>query len=453
MFIKSCFVKHSSWCKKLFFYNQISKGGEIHKSTLKYYSTIPKPTCNIGTIGHVDHGKTTLTAAITRVQEKDGLSKFIDYNQIDKAPEERARGITINIAHVGYETLKRKYAHVDCPGHADFVKNMIVGASQMDGAILVVAATDGSMPQTREHLLLIKQVGVNHLVVYINKADISENDVIELVELEIRELLTDFGFEGENVPCIVGSAQLALNGDTSELGEKSIRKLLDAIDNHIPTPQRDYSSPFLLPIDNALLVPGRGAVVIGTIKRGTVNRNDKIDLIGFDEKISTSVSDIQIFKQSVPTAKAGDNVGLLVRGIKPKNIRKGMIICPSNSLTMNNHFKATIYFLMRAEGGRSKPITSKYQQQLFSHTWNIASRIDLDPSIPMIMPGEHAEVRLTLLNKMVMDIGQSFTIRENGKTVATGIISEKLPNVNLPKGILGKLILNYDEQKGCGAKV
>ncbi|XP_050520558.1 elongation factor Tu-like isoform X2 [Daktulosphaira vitifoliae] len=447
---KTIIAKNLSYCKKLFFYNRLFKDGIPCSLTLKLYSSIPKTTCNIGTIGHVDHGKTTLTAAITKVLEKDGLTKFINYDQIDKAPEEKARGITINIAHVGYETKKRKYAHVDCPGHADFVKNMIVGASQMDGAILVVAATDGSMPQTREHLLLIKQVGVKHIIVYINKADITDKEVIELVELEIRELLTDFGFEGDKIPCIIGSAYLALQGDQSELGEISIRKLMDAVDNFIPTPQRDFTSPFLLPIDNALLVPGRGAVVIGTVKRGTLKKNDKIDLLGFDEIMSTSISDIHIFKQSVPSAKAGDNVGLLVRGVKPKNIRKGMIVCPNNSLTINNHFKATIYFLQRGEGGRSKPVTSKYQQQLFSHTWNITSslhiifRIDLDPSIPMIMPGEHAEVRLTLLNKMVMDIGQTFTIRENGKTVATGIISQKLSNVNIPKGNLGRLVINYE---------
>ncbi|XP_060852963.1 putative elongation factor Tu-like protein isoform X2 [Rhopalosiphum padi] len=410
MTIKSLCSLNTTWCRKIFFYNRIYR---TNQTTIKLYCTNPKPTCNIGTIGHVDHGKTTLTAAITKVLEKDGLSQFVAYDEIDKAPEEKARGITINIAHVGYETVKRKYAHVDCPGHADFVKNMIIGASQIDCAILVVAATDGSMPQTREHLLLIKQVGVQHVVVFINKCDITENDVIELVELEIRELLTDFGFKGHEVPCIFGSALLALKGDTSKLGEQSIRKLMDVIDNEIPTPKRDFTSPFLLPIDNCLLVPGRGAVVIGTLKRGTVCKNDKVELLGFDEKKTTSVSDIHVFKNSVASAKAGENVGLLLRGLKPKFVRK--------------------------EGGRSKPITSNYQQQLFSHTWNIFCRIDLDSSVSMVMPGEHSEVKITLLNKMIMDIGQPFTVRENGRTVATGIISEILSNVNISKNNLSKV--------------
>ncbi|KAL5235079.1 hypothetical protein ACI65C_002489 [Semiaphis heraclei] len=436
MIIKSLCLLNATLSRKIFFHNRIFR---VSQTTLKLYSTNPKPTCNIGTIGHVDHGKTTLTAAITKVLEKDGLSRFIAYDEIDKAPEEKARGITINIAHVGYETSKRKYAHVDCPGHADFVKNMIVGASQIDCAILVVAATDGSMPQTREHLLLIKQVGVQHVVVFINKCDITENDVIELVELEIRELLTDFGFNGHEVPCIFGSALLALKGDTSELGEQSIRKLMDVIDNNIPTPKRDFISPFLLPIDNCLLVPGRGAVIIGTLKRGTVCKNEKVELLGFDEKKTTSVGDIQVFNKSVTSAKAGENVGILLRGIKPKLIRKGMILCPINSLTLNNHYKATIYFLSRSEGGRSKPITSNYQQQLFSHTWNIVCRIDLDSAVSMVMPGEHTEVIITLLNKMIMDIGQPFTIRENGRTVATGIISEILSNVNVSKNNLSKV--------------
>jgi len=437
MFTKTFSSFNTTWCRKIYLYNRYLN---VNRSTpLKSYCTVSKSTCNIGTIGHVDHGKTTLTAAITKVLAKDGLSRFVDYDEIDKAPEEKARGITINIAHVGYETIKRKYAHVDCPGHADFVKNMIVGASQMDGAILVVAATDGSMPQTREHLLLIKQVGIKHVVVFLNKADIVDNDVIELVELEIRELLTDFGFEGHNVPCIVGSALLALKGDTSEFGEQAIRKLMDVVDKCIPIPQRDYTSPFVLPIDNCLLVPGRGTVVIGTLKRGTVLKNDKVQLMGFDEKLSTSVGDIQVFRKSVMSARAGENVGLLIRGIKPKIVRKGMILCPINIFNINNRFKATVYFLLRSEGGRSKPITTNYQQQLFSHTWNIVCRIDLDPSVSMIMPGEHSDVEITLLNKMFIDIGQPFTIRENGKTVGTGIISTILPNVHIFNNNLNKI--------------
>lgn len=280
--------------------------------------------------------------------------------------------------------------------------------------------------------------------------------------------MTDFGFRGHEIPCIIGSALLALNGDTSEYGEKSVKKLLDAVDSFIPTPTRDVSSPFLLPIDNCLLVPGRGAVVIGTLKKGTVRKNDKVELLGFDEKITTSVGDIQVFKQSVPSAKAGENVGILIRGIKPKSVRKGMIMCPIHTLKPNNRFKATIYFLLRSEGGRSKPITSNYQQQLFSHTWNIVCRylllfvffflwyyllaffilrIDLDPTVSMIMPGEHGEVEITLLNKMIMDVGQPFTLRENGKTVATGIISDFLSNVHVSKNNLSKIKLSADSSK------
>ena len=264
----------------------------------------------------VDHGKTTLTAAITKVLEKDGLANYISYDQIDRAPEEKTRGITINAAHIGYSTKKRSYAHTDCPGHADYVKNMISGASQMDGAILVVAATDGQMPQTREHLLLAKQVGIDKIVVFINKADQVDHEVLELVEIEIRELLCDFGFDGGNCPVICGSALQALNGETSEIGEPSIKKLLDSVDEYIPTPVRDLKSPFLLPIDNAFTVPGRGTVVVGTLKKGTIIKNSESDLLGFDENIRTTVSDIQIFKKSVPKALAGDNVGALLRGVK-----------------------------------------------------------------------------------------------------------------------------------------
>lgn len=268
----------------------------------------------------VDHGKTTLTAAITKVLEKEGLANYISYDQIDRAPEEKTRGITINAAHIGYSTKKRSYAHTDCPGHADYVKNMISGASQMDGAILVVAATDGQMPQTREHLLLAKQVGIDKIVVYINKADQVDSEVLELVEIEIRELLCDFGFDGGNCPVICGSALQALNGESSEIGEPSIRKLLDSVDEYIPTPVRDLKSPFLLPIDNAFTVPGRGTVVVGTLKKGTILKNAESDLLGFDENIKTTVSDIQIFKKSVPKALAGDNVGALLRGVKVRKI-------------------------------------------------------------------------------------------------------------------------------------
>ncbi|XP_053620326.1 elongation factor Tu-like [Plodia interpunctella] len=404
---------------------------------------LEKKHCNVGTIGHVDHGKTTLTAAITKVLADDGLSRFTSFDEIDKAPEEKARGITINAAHVGYSTKHRHYAHTDCPGHADYVRNMISGASQMDAAILVVAANDGPMPQTREHLLLAKQVGIKYILVFINKADAVDNELMELVEIEMRELMTDFGYDGNTVPMICGSALKALNGDQSEYGTQSIRKLLDTMDAYIPPIVRDIQSPFLMPIDNAFTVPGRGTVVVGTIKRGIMKRNDEANLVGFGYNIKTTLSDIQIFKKSVSEALAGDNVGVLLRGMKIKSVETGMLLCASKSVVLSNHYKAKIYFLTRSEGGRKKPIFSKYSQQIFSGTWNIACRIDLDPSMQMMMPGDHGEVFLTLLESMVMTQGQPFTIRENNVTVATGIVTETLQSIDVPKGKLGKVVMKY----------
>lgn len=409
----------------------------------RHYSTNKEQGhCNVGTIGHVDHGKTTLTAAITKVLSRDGATKFTSYDEIDKAPEERSRGITINAAHVEYFTKSRHYAHTDCPGHADYIKNMISGASQMDGAILVVAANDGQMPQTREHLLLAKQVGVERVVVYINKSELAENDVLELVELEMRELLEDFGFDGLNSPMIRGSALLALNGDMSELGEKSIWHLLDAIDSYFPIPTRDYTSPFVLPIDNAFTVPGRGTVVVGTLGKGVMKRNAEAELLGFDEEIKTTVSDIQVFKKSVREARAGDNLGALLRGVRIQSVQRGMLLCAAESYVTGNHFEAKVYFLTRAEGGRSKPVTSKYIQQLFSRTWNVPCRVDVIGG-EMLMPGEHGSVYLTLLRKMVMTEGQTFTIRENHKTVGTGIIIKMLNTIDNVKSNLSKLDIDH----------
>uniref|UniRef100_A0A1B0D1H8 protein-synthesizing GTPase n=1 Tax=Phlebotomus papatasi TaxID=29031 RepID=A0A1B0D1H8_PHLPP len=416
----------------------------------RYYSqdsgssdpSVEKTHCNVGTIGHIDHGKTTLTAAITKVLEKDGLSSFVSYDEIDRAPEEKARGITINACHVGYRTKNRHYAHTDCPGHADYVKNMISGASQMDGAILVVAADDGPMPQTREHLLLAKQVGIEKVVVYINKADKADEEMIELVELELRELLEDFGFDGNGAPVVAGSAMAALSGDTSPIGEDSIRRLLEAIDTYIPTPTRDFTSPFLLPIDNAFTVPGRGTVVVGTIKRGIMVKNAEAELLGFGEKAKTTLGDIQIFRKSVQKAVAGDNVGALLRGIKISTVQKGMLLCAAGSEKISNHFDASMYLLARSEGGRSKPLTSKYIQQMFSRTWNVPCRVDLVGDHDMMIPGDHGSVRLTLLRQMVMTVGQPFTIRENGATVATGVITKVHQSVHLPMNKLSKLQVN-----------
>ncbi|XP_045455023.1 elongation factor Tu-like [Melitaea cinxia] len=410
--------------------------------TKKKSKSLEKKHCNIGTIGHVDHGKTTLTAAITKVLSKDGSSKYVSYDEIDKAPEEKARGITINAAHVGYSTKNRHYAHTDCPGHADYIRNMISGASQMDAAILVVAANDGPMPQTREHLLLAKQVGIKYILVYINKVDLVGQDIIELVEIEMREMLSDFGFNGSATPLIFGSALKALNDDESEIGAPSIRKLLNTIDDYVPPIIRDLESPFLMPIDNAFTVPGRGTVVVGTIKRGIMKKNDEAELMGFGFNIKTTLSDIQIFRSSVLEAIAGDNVGVLLRGMKIRSVETGMLLCAARSVTLSNHYKAKIYFLSRSEGGRKKPIFSKYSQQMFSGTWNVACRIDLEPSMEMMMPGDHADVYLTLLEGMVMTEGQPFTIRENNVTVATGIVTEALQPINVPNGKLGKVVLN-----------
>ncbi|XP_064542709.1 elongation factor Tu [Drosophila montana] len=397
-----------------------------------------RPHCNVGTIGHVDHGKTTLTAAITKILSKKGLADYVPYEQIDRAPEEKARGITINACHIGYATAERTYAHTDCPGHADYIKNMISGASQMDGAILVVAATDGQMPQTREHLLLAKQVGIQRIVVFINKADLVDQEVLELVEIEMREMLSDFGFDGVNSPVICGSALLALRDDQSKFGVPAIEQLLQHCDTYIPTPQRDVKAPFILPIDNAFTVPGRGTVVVGTIKRGTIARNAEADLLGFSQNLKTTVSDIQIFRKSVPQALAGDNVGALLRGIKISSVERGMLLCATGSEDISNHFEGSMYLLSRAEGGRFKPMLSKYIQQLFSMTWNLPARIDMVPNESMLMPGEHGQVRVTLLRKMVMTPGQAFTIRENGATVATGMINRRLPSLDLPKNKLSK---------------
>ncbi|RZC42919.1 elongation factor Tu, mitochondrial-like, partial [Asbolus verrucosus] len=382
----------------------------------RIFSTAPdeKNHINVGTIGHVDHGKTTLTAAITKVLQKDGLASYVSYDEIDKAPEEKARGITINAAHIGYSTRKRHYAHTDCPGHADFIKNMISGASQMDGAILVVAATDGQMPQTREHLLLAKQVGVKKIVVYVNKADLVDNEVLELVELEIRELLDEFGFDSENSPVIFGSALQALNGEDTEIGEKSIRKLLDVLDEYIPIPERDFKSPFMLPIDNVFLVPGRGTVVVGTILRGIMKKNASSELLGFDTKLKTTIGDIQVFKKSVTEVKAGENVGALLRNVKLRDVQRGMLLCEADSVKLSNRFTASIYFLSKDE----------------------------DEGVEMIMPGEHGKVYLTLLSKMVMLPGQSFTIRENKITVGTVQSLSQIASFLKVQG--GKITVNED---------
>lgn len=345
------------------------------------------PNCNIGTIGHIDHGKTTLTAAITKVLSESGKSRFIDYENIDSAPQERERGITINVCHVGYESSRRRYAHTDCPGHKDFLKNMICGAAQMDGAILVVAATDGPMPQTNEHLSLAKALGIQSVVVYINKADIVDDEMIELVEIEVRELLDKYGYESDKTPFITGSALCALNGENERLGRDSILKLVDALDTSIVLPERNIDEPFCMPIESAFVVPGRGVVAIGTITNGTVNKGDKIHLLGFGKKVETNANDIHQFKKSVSSASAGENVGILVKGAKKDFIERGMSLCKAGSKTQTNYFEAQLYVRSKEEGGRSKPIRENYQQQLFMELFNIACLIEMPENESMIMPG------------------------------------------------------------------
>ncbi|CAG2170359.1 unnamed protein product [Oppiella nova] len=397
-----------------------------------------KTHLNIGTIGHVDHGKTTLTSALTKVCADNGFSRYVSFDDIDKAPEEQLRGVTINASHVEYATKTRHYAHTDCPGHRDYVKNMICGTSQMDGAILVVAGSEGQMPQTREHLMLSKQIGVKKIVVYVNKCDLIDNEVQELVEMEVRDLLNNYGFDGDNTPFVFGSALMALSGNKSDLGEKSILSLLDTLDTYLTLPERDTKSPFLLPIESALVITGRGTVCIGTVERGSISKGDPIELLGWDEVIKSAATDIHMFGRSVDSCEAGDHIGLLCRGVKSSGIKieRGMYASKPSTLSLKNRFEANLYLVSPGEGGRHKPISQKYIQQIFSRTWSGGARIDVpDSEGGILMPGDHAKIHLTLQYGMHMNIGQSFTIRESSKTIASGVISGYLPNIAVPKNL------------------
>eukprot|EP00038_Savillea_parva_P003903 m.131604 g.131604 ORF g.131604 m.131604 type:complete len:420 (-) comp11318_c0_seq6:6771-8030(-) len=381
-----------------------------------------KPHLNIGTIGHVDHGKTTLTAAITKYF---GAS-FQDYGDIDNAPEERARGITIATAHVEYETPNRHYAHVDCPGHADYVKNMITGAAQMDGAILVVSGDDGQMPQTREHLLLAKQVGIEKVCVFINKADmVDDAELLELVEMEIRDLLTEYKFEGDDTPVICGSALCALEGRRPELGEDRVRELLAACDEWIPEPVRDLDKDFLLPVENAYSIAGRGTVVTGRCERGVVQKGDEIELVGYGKVLKTTVTGIEMFHKSLDRGEAGDNMGVLVRGLKREDIMKGMVAVKPGSVKQHTRFDAQMYVLSKEEGGRHTPFVDGYRPQLFTRTGDISCKIELADG-KMVMPGEDASFTVELISELAIEEGQRFTVREGSKTVGTGVISKIL---------------------------
>ncbi|XP_077995290.1 elongation factor Tu, mitochondrial-like isoform X2 [Glandiceps talaboti] len=388
-----------------------------------------KPHLNIGTIGHVDHGKTTLTAAITKVlaEAGHGETKFHKYDEIDKAPEERKRGITINSAHVEYETENRHYAHTDCPGHLDYIKNMITGAAQMEGAILVVAADDGQMPQTREHLLLARQIGMERIVVFINKADVVDSEVLELVEMEMRDVLSEYGFDGENAPIITGSALQALEGRMTDIGVKAIKDLVAAVDEYIPLPVRDLDKPFMLPIETIYSIQGRGTVVTGRLERGTVKKGDEAEFIGHNKKIKCIITGIETFHKTLAVSEAGDQLGALVRGIKRDDVKRGMILCKPGSCKAHRNVEAQVYILSTDEGGRHKPFTSNYTPVMFSHTWDMASRITLPEDKELVMPGEDVTLKLQLIKPMVTEVGQRFTLRDGKSTIGTGVITKILP--------------------------
>jgi len=383
-----------------------------------------KPHVNIGTIGHVDHGKTTLTAAITKVLAEKGLSSYRDFASIDNAPEEKARGITINTAHVEYQTDKRHYAHVDCPGHADYVKNMVTGAAQMDGAIVVVAATDGPMPQTREHILLARQVGVPALVIFMNKVDlVDDEELLDLVEMEVRELLSEYDFPGDDIPVIRGSALGALNGEAKWV-EKVI-ELMEAVDDYIPLPERLIDKDFLMPVEDVFSITGRGTVATGRIERGVIKTGDPVDILGMGaENLKSTVTGVEMFRKILDRGEAGDNTGLLLRGIEKDQIRRGMVICKPGSVTPHKKFKAEVYVLSKEEGGRHTPFFTKYRPQFYFRTTDVTGEIKLPEGVEMVMPGDNVSIEVELINAIAMEKGLRFAIREGGRTVGSGQVTE-----------------------------
>ena len=385
-----------------------------------------KPHANIGTIGHVDHGKTTLTAAITKVLADEGLAQKMDYNQIDGAPEEKQRGITINTCHVEYETKKRHYAHVDCPGHADYVKNMITGAAQMDGAILVIAATDGPMAQTREHILLAHQVGVPKLVVFLNKCDMVDDDeLLELVEMEVRELLSEYGFDGDNTPIIRGSALKALEGDPKYVA--AVKELMDTVDDYFPDPVRDTDKPFLMPVEDVFTITGRGTVATGRVERGTVKIGDPVEIVGIKDTISAVVTGVEMFRKTLDQAEAGDNIGVLLRGIDRDQVERGQVLAKPKSVTPHSEFDAQVYVLTKEEGGRHTAFFSNYRPQFYFRTTDVTGVITLPEGTEMVMPGDNTTMRVQLIHPIAVEQGTKFSIREGGRTVGAGSVS-KLDN-------------------------
>lgn len=385
-----------------------------------------KPHCNVGTIGHVDHGKTTLTAAITKFLAKKKLAKVKSYDDIDNAPEERKRGITINSAHVEYATVARHYGHTDCPGHADYIKNMITGANQMDGAILVVAATDGPMPQTREHLILAKQIGIEKVVIFLNKVDVSDNETVELVEMELRELMTEIGFDGDNTPIIQGSALCALEDRNPEMGSEAITKLLEAVDSYIPTPQRPLDKPFLMPVEHVHSIPGRGTVCTGRLEQGTIKKGAECEVVGLERYVKTTITGIEMFHKSLDEAHAGDSLGCLLRGVKRDEVRRGMVLAATGACKPYDQFEAQIYLLKKEEGGRSKPLLSTMPALMYVRTVDQAAQVIMKDR-DMMVGGEDANVLMKMRKPIVVEQGLRFTLRDGGVTLGTGVITKILP--------------------------
>jgi elongation factor Tu len=384
-----------------------------------------KPHVNVGTIGHVDHGKTTLTAALTKVGAQRFGGEMRDYSQIDNAPEERARGITIATSHVEYESDARHYAHVDCPGHADYVKNMITGAAQMDGAILVCSAADGPMPQTREHILLARQVGVPYIVVFLNKADmVDDAELLELVEMEVRDLLSTYKFPGDDTPVVVGSALKALEGDQSEIGEPAIIKLVEAMDSYIPLPERPVDQPFLMPIEDVFSISGRGTVVTGRVERGIVRVGDEIEIVGIRDTSKTTCTGVEMFRKLLDEGQAGDNVGVLLRGTKKEDVERGQVLCKPGSVKPHTHFEAEVYVLSKEEGGRHTPFFNNYRPQFYFRTTDVTGAVSLPEGIEMVMPGDNVKLNVKLINPIAMEEGLRFAIREGGRTVGAGVVAK-----------------------------
>ena len=383
-----------------------------------------KPHVNIGTIGHVDHGKTSLTAAITKVLAKAGGATFTAYDQIDKAPEERARGITISTAHVEYETANRHYAHVDCPGHADYVKNMITGAAQMDGGILVVSAADGPMPQTREHILLARQVGVPALVVFLNKMDLADPDLVELVEMEVRELLSNYGFPGDDIPIIKGSAVCALNDTNPEIGEQAVMELMAAVDSYIPQPERAVDKPFLMPVEDVFSISGRGTVATGRVERGIVKVGEEIEIVGLRPTVKTTVTGVEMFRKLLDQGQAGDNIGALLRGTKREDIERGQVLAAPGSITPHTKFSGQAYILTKEEGGRHTPFFTNYRPQFYFRTTDVTGVVSLPEGTEMVMPGDNVTIAVELIAPIAMDEGLRFAIREGGRTVGSGVVAQ-----------------------------